>query len=90
MQEVNKFSPVSNKMPPISIEHQTRVMIATDMLSEGQNLQDGHIVVNYDLPWAIIRLIQRAGRVDRIGQKAPEGESAFNSEMQNQPIDPSA
>ena len=32
VQEVNKFSPVSNKMPPISIEHQTRVMIATDML----------------------------------------------------------
>ena len=39
-------------------------------LSEGQNLQDAAIVVNYDLPWAIIRLIQRAGRVDRIGQKA--------------------
>lgn len=46
-----------------------RVLIATDVLSEGQNLQDCHIVVNYDLPWAIIRLIQRAGRVDRIGQK---------------------
>jgi hypothetical protein len=44
-------------------------MIATDVLSEGQNLQDAHIVVNYDLPWEIIRLIQRAGRVDRIGQK---------------------
>ena len=42
------------------------------MLSEGQNLQDCAIVVNYDLPWAIIRLIQRAGRVDRIGQKAAE------------------
>ena len=39
-------------------------------MSEGQNLQDGAIIVNYDLPWAIIRLIQRAGRVDRIGQKA--------------------
>jgi hypothetical protein len=39
-------------------------------LSEGQNLQDAAIVVNYDLPWAIIRLIQRAGRVDRIGQKS--------------------
>src|SRR5439155_23991208 len=41
-----------------------------DVLSEGQNLQDCPIVVNYDLPWAIIRLVQRAGRVDRIGQKA--------------------
>ncbi len=39
------------------------------MLAEGQNLQDAHIIVNYDLPWAIIRLIQRAGRVDRIGQQ---------------------
>lgn len=47
-----------------------RVLIATDVLSEGQNLQDAHIVINYDLPWAIIRLIQRAGRVDRIGQQS--------------------
>ncbi|MDW8293658.1 MAG: helicase-related protein, partial [Anaerolineae bacterium] len=48
-----------------------RVLIATDTLSEGQNLQDCHIVVNFDLPWAIVRLIQRAGRVDRIGQTHP-------------------
>ena len=39
-------------------------------MSEGQNLQDSAIVVNFDLPWAIIRLIQRAGRVDRIGQES--------------------
>jgi superfamily II DNA/RNA helicase len=44
--------------------------IATDVLSEGQNLQDSHVIVNYDLPWAIIRLIQRAGRVDRVGQES--------------------
>ncbi len=50
-------------------ETELRVLIATDVLAEGQNLQDAHIVVNYDLPWAIVRLIQRAGRVDRIGQK---------------------
>ncbi len=50
-------------------ETELRVLIATDVLAEGQNLQDAHIVVNFDLPWAIIRLIQRAGRVDRIGQK---------------------
>ena len=46
------------------------MLVATDVLSEGQNLQDCAIVVNYDLPWAIIRLIQRAGRVDRLGQRA--------------------
>src|SRR5207237_1886973 len=66
-----QFSPESNdrltQFPPQS---QTRVLIATDILSEGQNLQDASRVINYDLPWAIIRLIQRAGRVDRIGQQA--------------------
>jgi len=66
-----RFSPVSNeKRDIISPEQELRVLIATDVLSEGQNLQDCHLVVNYDLPWAIIRLIQRAGRVDRIGQEA--------------------
>ena len=66
-----RFSPISNEVNgQIRPEEELRVLICTDILSEGQNLQDGHIVVNYDLPWAIIRLIQRAGRVDRIGQKA--------------------
>ena len=65
---VNKFSPRSNNKIPVKDE--LRILIATDVLSEGQNLQDSSIVVNYDLPWAIIRLIQRAGRVDRIGQEA--------------------
>lgn len=65
-----RFSPVSNgKREDVPPSEELRVLIATDVLSEGQNLQDAHIVVNYDLPWAIIRLIQRAGRVDRIGQK---------------------
>lgn len=67
--EVEKFSPLSNERNDVSQEEQYRVLIATDVLSEGQNLQDSHIIVNFDLPWAIIRLIQRAGRVDRIGQK---------------------
>ncbi len=49
-----------------------RVLVSTDVLSEGQNLQDAHIIVNYDLPWAIVKLVQRAGRVDRIGQNSPE------------------
>ncbi|RJQ14237.1 MAG: NgoFVII family restriction endonuclease, partial [Nitrospiraceae bacterium] len=66
-----RFSPESNeKRDKIKPEDELRVLIATDVLSEGQNLQDCSIIVNFDLPWAIIRLIQRAGRVDRIGQKA--------------------
>ena len=64
-----RFSPMSNDGLRDG-ETELRVLIATDVLGEGQNLQDAHIVVNYDLPWAIIRLIQRAGRVDRIGQQA--------------------
>ena len=68
-----RFSPTSNnKLSLARSEGELRVLIATDILSEGQNLQDCSIVVNYDLPWAIIRLIQRVGRVDRIGQQAEE------------------
>lgn len=78
-----RFSPLSNTLGSAALNDtdtatdpdpatEYRVLVATDVLSEGQNLQDAHIVVNYDLPWAIIRLIQRAGRVDRIGQKADE------------------
>ena len=66
---VDRFSPISNHAD-IAASSETRVLIATDVLSEGQNLQDAHVIVNFDLPWAIIRLIQRAGRVDRIGQEA--------------------
>lgn len=66
-----RFSPVSNhKRDQIAASEELRVLIATDVLSEGQNLQDCSVIVNYDLPWAIIRLIQRAGRVDRIGQRS--------------------
>jgi len=66
-----RFSPISNEKSDIAgTDKEIRILITTDVLSEGQNLQDCHIIVNYDLPWALIRLIQRAGRVDRIGQKA--------------------
>ncbi len=64
---VKSFSPKSNECD-IPKENEIRVLISTDVLSEGQNLQDAHIVVNFDLPWALIRLVQRAGRVDRLGQ----------------------
>ena len=72
-----RFSPKSNAKLMTADEDyapdtsdELRILVATDVLSEGQNLQDAHIVVNYDIPWAIIQLIQRAGRVDRVGQEA--------------------
>ena len=68
-----RFSPECNEKNTYANDQGAiRILVSTDVLSEGQNLQDCAIVVNYDLPWAIIRLIQRAGRVDRIGQKAAE------------------
>lgn len=66
-----RFSPISNnRRSQVSDKDELRVVITTDVLSEGLNLQDCSIVINFDLPWAIIRLIQRAGRIDRIGQNA--------------------
>ena len=65
---VKRFSPTWNlaqreKLPGPEI----RVLLATDIVSEGQNLQDCARVLNYDLHWNPVRLIQRFGRVDRIG-----------------------
>lgn len=68
-----RFSPESNEKPGIKgADLEIKILISTDVLSEGQNLQDGHIIVNFDLPWALIRLVQRTGRVDRIGQKSEQ------------------
>ena len=50
---------------------EVRVMISTDAGGEGLNLQFCHIVVNYDIPWNPMKLEQRIGRVDRIGQSKP-------------------
>ncbi len=83
-----RFSPRSNSKlggNKVQTEDEIQILIATDVLSEGQNLQDASIVVNYDLPWAIIRLIQRAGRVDRVGQTSPKVEilSFFHETIEN-------
>lgn len=64
------FSPVAkmrNKMPSMPQEGQIDLLIATDCISEGQNLQDCDLLVNYDIHWNPVRVIQRFGRIDRIG-----------------------
>lgn len=65
------FSPISKGrdilMP--GSKHEIDILIATDCISEGQNLQDCDYLVNYDIHWNPVRIIQRFGRVDRIGSK---------------------
>ncbi len=61
------FAPVANGARAPAQRARVDVLIATDVLSEGLNLQDAHTVVSYDLPWNPVTLMQRMGRVDRLG-----------------------
>ena len=60
------FAPVaSNRATPT--DDQIDILVSTDVLSEGQNLQDCGVLINYDLTWNPVRLVQRSGRIDRLG-----------------------
>lgn len=65
------FSPVSKGKDVLMPDSRAEidVLIATDCISEGQNLQDCDYLVNYDIHWNPVRIIQRFGRIDRIGSK---------------------
>lgn len=67
---VARFAPRAN--PQLSLregESEIQILIATDVLAEGLNMQDCDVVINYDLHWNPVRLIQRFGRIDRIGSE---------------------
>jgi superfamily II DNA or RNA helicase len=65
---VQGFAPKANKKTEwLGTEKEIEVLVSTDVLSEGQNLQDCGYIVNYDLHWNPTRMVQRAGRIDRIG-----------------------
>lgn len=65
------FSPISKEKASVypDINEEIEVLIATDCISEGQNLQDCDYLINYDIHWNPVRIIQRFGRIDRIGSK---------------------
>lgn len=67
-----RFSPVSKGYTLKKREKKIDFLFATDVLSEGQNLQDAGILVNYDLHWNPVRMIQRNGRINRLGSKYSE------------------
>ena len=64
---IERFAPVANHARAPRPAENVRLLIATDVLAEGLNLQDASIVVSYDLPWNPVRLAQRIGRIDRLG-----------------------
>jgi chaperonin cofactor prefoldin len=68
---ITSFSPVSKEREKIdsSLTAEIDLLIATDCISEGQNLQDCDYLINYDIHWNPVRIIQRFGRVDRLGSK---------------------
>lgn len=69
---LTNFSPISKKrnlLKGLPQEGEIDLLIATDCISEGQNLQDCDFLINYDIHWNPVRIIQRFGRIDRLGSK---------------------
>jgi hypothetical protein len=65
---VGAFAPVANGCDDIQgTDREIDILVATDVMSEGQNLQDCGNLINYDLHWNPTRMVQRAGRIDRLG-----------------------
>jgi len=69
--KIKRFAPEANKAK-IKPEEEIKILIATEILAEGLNLQDGQVVINYELHWNPVRIIQRIGRIDRVGSKYEE------------------
>ena len=66
------FSPISKNrsgLDPLNKNPEIDILVATDCISEGQNLQDCDFLINYDIHWNPVRIIQRFGRIDRLGSK---------------------
>ena len=73
---LTNFSPLSKKRKEIYPEetNEISILFCTDCISEGQNLQDCDYLVNYDIHWNPVRIIQRFGRIDRIGSINSKGQ----------------
>lgn len=65
------FAPISTRAPPGLNSDLYDLLITTDVLAEGMNLQQARHIINYDMPWNPMRLVQRHGRIDRIGSVHP-------------------
>ncbi|MEM1577975.1 MAG: helicase-related protein [Candidatus Pacearchaeota archaeon] len=71
MKKIKRFAPKANKAK-IKPAEEINILVATEVLAEGLNLQDGQVVINYELHWNPVRIIQRIGRIDRISSQYEE------------------
>lgn len=69
---IERFAPYYNDKTSAAVNDEIQVLIATDVLAEGLNLQDATCLINYELHWNPVRLMQRIGRVDRRRNQATE------------------
>ena len=78
--KIKHFAPKANEAIRISFDpaKEIQILITTELLSEGLNLQDGQVIINYELHWNPVRIIQRIGRIDRI---AKPGEQPIHDEI---------
>ena len=74
---IERFAPRANGVRPPPRREAVRILIATDVLAEGLNLQDAADAVSYDLPWNPVRVVQRLGRIDRLGSPHPSVRSWY-------------
>jgi superfamily II DNA or RNA helicase len=80
LHKIKHFAPKSNEAIRIHFDpnKEIQILITTELLSEGLNLQDGQVIINYELHWNPVRIIQRIGRIDRI---AKPGEKPIHDEI---------
>jgi superfamily II DNA/RNA helicase len=79
----SRFSPTSKLYELKTGEQELNLLVSTDVLSEGQNLQDAGVLINFDLHWNPVRMIQRNGRVNRLGSVFDEV-SVFNMKPESE------
>lgn len=68
-EKLNRFAPKARNISSDVLKDEIDILISTDVLSEGVNLQDADVLINFDLPWNPMRIVQRIGRVNRIGSE---------------------
>lgn len=78
---IERFAPVANNSTQYT-KSNIEILVSTDSLSEGVNLQDADGVINYDLPWNPMRIVQRVGRVNRIGNERDVFVKNFSPEVE--------